>query len=156
MRALWRLMLRKEAKTKLRLELTRTSTQGLQQNTIDHICGSRWSHFVFLFLIELISTPKLSVTDCPVLHTSVQRFAQWSPFLSGFPFLCYVRYQACGCLYSVFAVSCYLFMYLFLIALYGRCEWHYIPGECLASGLVTLFLIRHQQLRNCELTPGPV
>ena len=107
------------------------------------ICTSHLSYFVcvcvfFLFAILLTSTPERSITDCPVLPASVQPFAQWSPFLSGFAFLCCIRYQVCGCLYSVFAVTFYLFMYLLITALCRRCEWYYISGECLATDLVTV------------------
>jgi len=33
--------------------------------------------------------------------------------------------------YSVYAVTCYLFVYLLIIALCGRCEWHYISENVL-------------------------
>jgi hypothetical protein len=102
-----------------------------------HFCTSHL-YFVYFYCTIADQYSSASVTDWPVLPSSVQPFAQWSSFLSGFKFLCCIGYQACGCLYCVFAVTCYLFMYLHIIALCGRCEWHYISGECLTTDLVTL------------------
>ena len=148
-------------------DVTQGSEDGMTTSInvgIDQVFATeygRWHlyfSFSYFFFIYIIADQYSSALDnnCPVLSTSVQTFAHWSPFLSGFPFICCIRYQARGCLYIVYAVVCHIFVYLLIIVLCGRCEWHYISGECLTTDLVTLSRIWQQQLRNCELTPGPV
>ena len=116
------------------------------------ICGSRLSYSVS---IPPNRTDQYSSALGNELSSLAYEYTIFCPFLFGFPFLCYVRYQACDCLCCVFYCLTLLFQVFWLIASYWRPEWRYILGDILQRTCWHCF----RDVTNSwetQLTPGLV